>query len=208
MCRGFSQTQLDHSGYYLGSCFVCKKNKKKQTSMFDTLGLCPKVEAQSPVSTNKPSPTTGNYKLIRDFIQEAHSDCSIFGHRACSRISAQAVSLFHTPALGRASLYQIRVMLAPAHPRRAANIGGLSVCDVFTHAGKCGAPDNLGGWPRCLGVRLRRLHTAVKDISSTWLSGCDREHPEGGRRHMDRLYLYLLYIYLEREHSVFNLKLQ
>lgn len=28
-----------------------------------------------------------------------------FGLRTCSRVSAQAVSLFHTPAPGRASLY-------------------------------------------------------------------------------------------------------
>lgn len=37
----------------------------------------------------------------------------------------------------------------------------------------------------------RRLHTAVKDISSTWLSGCGRGHPEGGRRHMGRKYIYV-----------------
>lgn len=38
----------------------------------------------------------------------------------------------------------------------------------------------------------RLLHTAVKDISSTWLSGCGREHPEGGGPSMERIYTYIV----------------
>lgn len=114
--------------------------------------------------------------------------CSIFGHRTCSRVSGSG-----RKPLSHSSSRTSVPILDQGDVSAEQQTSGDCPCATCLHTLENALPQIIWAAGRAAWVGdYRPLHTAVKDISSTWLSGCGREHPEGGRGNMERLYIYLV----------------